>query len=708
MKKQRMNSKLAILIALPMIIFGTTSMAADGEGNKESNITYKDEITVTAKRVAPAIQLEPEKTTIDIGSFQSVGPETSVIDVLQTYPAIDFRGETSLDPGVDSIFLRGFDSKRFVTAIDGLTVQRTGGRKSSNIVDYGALPTFLFDRIEILPGPHTALFDSRAIGGVINMKMKRPEAKEGFKPDVTFSSSYSAYDTMQNVLSARGALHNLTYDAGYRLYSTDGYLRHSETEIETTYGRLGYLFPGDGFVALSASKTETYRDVAVNNPGLSFGDYDDDYPDVDGSAFDAYQDPTWDGDSYNYRLDFNQPTPYGTITFNAYSGKDNRKRLYYETVGATELSSMDTDWWQKGGKLQDEYTWSNNQVTTFGYDMVWLSDNGGVNDEKIERVKKQAGFAQHKFTIAGMIDMTLGIRHEDVSTTTFNNLDGKFYIPGRGYYIDRDFSAWVPKSLTTWRMDHLSPAFRDTSLSLGISRIWRAPDYHGDYNPQGRPTGAWVEPEDGIGYDLIFNRRLAGDIQLKSNFSFYDIENYIASNQAFSKYSGGNAGSSRFSDYQINLEEVYRYGFDLELRGHIIDALSFYLAYSWQNFENQGDEPAGQEELDQRAEHRVKAGLRYSPLERTTFMIDYQYQSDEVTEVSEEIADDVWNFREVQIDAYQTVDVAVEQILFQQKGILRDMKLKLYIQNLFDETYCDTSGYPATDMTFGANLSLRF
>jgi iron complex outermembrane receptor protein len=88
-------------------------------------------------------------------------------------------------------------------------------------------------------------------------------------------------------------------------------------------------------------------------------------------------------------------------------------------------------------------------------------------------------------------------------------------------------------------------------------------------------------------------------------------------------------------------------------------------------------------------------------------MIDYQYQSDEVTEVSEEIANDVWNFREVQIDAYQTVDLAVEQILFQQKGILRDMKLKLYIQNLFDETYCDTSGYPATDMAFGANLSFR-
>jgi adenosine/AMP kinase len=32
-----------------------------------------------------------------------------------------------------------------VTAIDGFTVQKTGGRKSSNIVDYALLPTFLID-----------------------------------------------------------------------------------------------------------------------------------------------------------------------------------------------------------------------------------------------------------------------------------------------------------------------------------------------------------------------------------------------------------------------------------------------------------------------------------------------------------------------------------------------------------------------------------
>ena len=635
-------------------------------------------------------------------------PTTSVVDLLKTQPTIDFRGESNLDPGVDSIFLRGFDSKRFITAIDGVSVMKTGGRKASNIVDYGSLPVFMFESIEVLPGPHSALFDSRAIGGAINLKTKQPERRDTLKPDIALSTSYGSYHTTNNVVSASGAVQNLTYDASYRLYSTDGYLRHSETEIETAYGRLGYLLPADGFITLSVNATETDRDVPVNNPGTTLGDYDNDYPVVDGSSFDPYQEPVWDGDSTTYRFALNQPTPYGTITLNAYTGKDNRTRIYYEAPSDTEpYVNFDTQWWQRGGKLQDEYTWTNGQVTTFGVDMTWLYDDG-LDNKKKERLKKQAGYVQHMLTLANAFDLTLGLRHEEVDTVTTNDPATPFYLSWYGRYINRNFDAWLPKSFVTWRMDHLGQAFRDTSLSVGVSRIWRAPDYHGDYNMLNRPTGAYLEPEDGIGYDLVFERRLMGDIRFKGDFSFYDINDFIAGNNNFAQYSGKNAGDKRFSDLMINLEEVYRYGIDLELGGHIMDQLSFYLAYSWQDFDNRGDEPAGQEELDERAKHRFKAGLRYSPFEETTFMLDYQYQSDQVTEVYEEIDDNVWTFREVAIDAYHTVDVAVEQTLLKQRGGLRDMKVKLYIQNLFDETYYDTSGYPGTDMTFGAALTCRF
>ncbi len=130
-------------------------------------------------------------------------------------------------------------------------------------------------------------------------------------------------------------------------------------------------------------------------------------------------------------------------------------------------------------------------------------------------------------------------------------------------------------------------------------------------------------------------------ISIKINYSFYDIEDYIATNSGYAAYSGGGAGIMRYYDYKINLPEVYRYGIDIGLGGHLLDVLSIYLSYSWQDFENQGNQPAGETELDQRAKHRVSAGLSYQ-LFPTTLMLDYNYQSKEVIEVSEEVAEDVW------------------------------------------------------------------
>ena len=124
------------------------------------------------------------------------------------------------------------------------------------------------------------------------------------------------------------------------------------------------------------------------------------------------------------------------------------------------------------------------------------------------------------------------------------------------------------------------------------------------------------------------------------------------------------AGALRYSDYKVNLDEVYRHATTLELGGHLTDALSFYLTWAWQRFFNQGDEPAGETELDQRAEHQVGAGLRYALNEKATLMLDYTFQSDETTEVSDEVSTGVWNFYQVENPAHSVVDLGGEIPLF--------------------------------------------
>ena len=182
------------------------------------------------------------------------------------------------------------------------------------------------------------------------------------------------------------------------------------------------------------------------------------------------------------------------------------------------------------------------QTTTLGADLVQLYD-GGVDNIKTERVRKKGAFVQHQWGIIPSVDLTLGLRYEDVNTWVSNWSNGSYHNSAYGRYVERHFDQVIPKSFATWKMDGLTPWLRDTSLSAGVSKIWHALDYHGDYNPQGRPAGIFIEPEHGIGYDLIFNRRVCRDINFKMGYAFYDIKDFIATNSTYAKYSKGQCRS---------------------------------------------------------------------------------------------------------------------------------------------------------------------
>ena len=670
----------------------------------EKNVQQLEDMVVEDKAGPPGITQTPTQTTVELDTYPVIDHKNSVIDVLKKQPIIDFRGQTDLDPGVDSLFMRGFESKRFVTSIDSLTIQKTGGRKSTNIVDYSLLPTFLIDKIEILPGPHSAVYDSKSIGGVINFITQTPKRRDTMKPEGRVTTSYGSYGTQSHGAVIQGAVNSFTYDTAYRKYKTDGYLRNNEVDIDTFFGRIGYLLPNDGLITFSAVHSDVGRQIPVNN-NTAIGDYDPDYPVVEDSSFESWQDPTWDGTSYSYRLSYNQSLPIGDFYIGAYYSKDNRNWSYYTTQGSSDRYDLDTDWWQKGIKVQDEVNWADNHVTTIGFDVARLYDEGV--EYKVAGVDKRSGYAQHKWGIIPSLDLTLGMRYEDV---TINVGDWSYtapYVP-EGGYVQKQWDALVPKSFLTWKMDQMASCLRDTSLSLGISKIWRAPDYLGEYNPRGWPTGLWLDAEHGIGYDVVLNRRLWGDVAVKMNYAFYDIKDYIASNGTYAENTTSAAGDQIYSDYMINLEEVYRHGVEIELGGHLTEALSFNVGYAWQRFFNKGNEPAFETELDQRAEHKVTAGIGYELFENTVLMLDYSYQSEETTMISEEVSPDVWQFREVANEAYHLFDFGIKYTFFKDKGPFKDAILNLYVKNILDEEYYDTSGYLATDRTFGLSFSIGF
>ncbi|WP_175530320.1 TonB-dependent receptor, FCYXU motif-type [Desulfobacula phenolica] len=713
--EKRKKIKVFMVILLYLVLTA-------GAWAEEKKAHTLDEVVVTNKIKDKQISYTPEKTFIDVETYQSVGNVQNIGDIIKDQPIIDFRGASDLVPGDlvngdDTLWMRGFGSNRFSTAIDGSDLRKSGGRNTLHIVDYSLLPTFLIEKIEILPGPHSALFPAKSIGGVVNLITKSPERHDTLKPDLTISTGYKSYNTQNHSIDVQGSASAFTYDLGSQKYSTDGYLRNAAADINTVFGRIGYILPSDGHIALTVFHTEANREIPVkNDPGLA--DFDSSRPVVEASSYMEWQNPEWDETATSFRLNFNQATPIGLLDLNAYYSEEKWKKLYLsKNSSGIYDASWETKWHQQGAKLQDTIRFSDNHVTTIGTDLTQCFDGSDIfqvspasfKDEK--RIEIISGFAQHRWQIVPVLTLTAGMRYEDVSIKVDNYCvgTGNMFITGKPRWIERNWNQWLPKSFLTYELDNIAPGLRDTSVSLGVSKIWKAPDWHGDYNPRGMPAGAWMEPEHGMGYDLVLSRRVVNDIQMKVNYAYYEINDYIAWNWDYAKYTpvSGNLVSPgmEYKDYLINLDKVIHHCVELQLSGHLMEDLSFYLGYAYQSFDNKGGEPAGETGLDNQAKHRVNAGLRYDLFKNTLLLLDYKYQDKQIAQKAEEIEPGEWVFTKIPMEAYHVFDFAVQQTFFQNWGMFKNGTIKLYINNLFDADYENLSGYPATDRTYGIALN---
>lgn len=196
---------------------------------------------------------------------------------------------------------------------------------------------------------------------------------------------------------------------------------------------------------------------------------------------------------------------------------------------------------------------------------------------------------------------------------------------------------------------------------------------------------------------------------MKVDFSYYKINDYVvsASDRDYIK-------KGHWSRRRLNLEQVIKEGIELELNGHIFDPLSFYVSYAYTDWRYHGPHTApygdAAEKLDNRAKNRVNAGLRYNLFENTLLLLDYKYQEKQIAYVCEEEPEgsDIWHCYDNPMDSYDVFDFAIEQTLFKKRGFIKDAVLKFYVNNLFDEDYENSRGYPMTDRTYGGALSFRF
>ena len=159
------------------------------EPNAPSAGLSGEEIVVTATRLAtPLREVASSVTVITAADIERKGAKT-VGEALRDVPGLAVT-QTGPTGSVTAVSLRGAKTEQTKVLIDGVCVNdpiSPGGG-----FNFGNLQTEDVERIEVVRGPQSVLYGSDAIGGVINIILKRGKGKpNGYVK--TWAGSYHTY-----------------------------------------------------------------------------------------------------------------------------------------------------------------------------------------------------------------------------------------------------------------------------------------------------------------------------------------------------------------------------------------------------------------------------------------------------------------------------------------------------------------------------------
>lgn len=666
-----------------------------------------DDVVVRTEKLKDNIEISPGEIIINLGEYKQAGVPHTILDILNDRAIFDFRGASDLVSECDDIQMRGFDTRQFTTAIDGLAVQKTGGYWGGHFVDYSIIPLKQIEAVEILPGPHSALYEGKSFGGVVNIRTKAPKKRQTPEMEFHMLNSYASLNTHDHSLTMSGGGGMMDYVVNLQSYHTDGYLKNSEGDLNSGSARLAWHLPSGGYFSLLGTYAEKVNQIPCENDPE--GDYyDSDYPVVlKSNVGSRWRDPSINArrekNPHSLRFGWKQPSSLGDWTIGAYYSYEDQ-----EYLTSPDVEPMAVTWWTSyGANIRNDYAFNDAHTLTFGFDFANLNSRYSQ-----EVVRTYAGFLQDRWNPGKRLTLTPGIRFEEVHIwwSNWTTRGGGQYklsdVPME--YIPKTYRNFLPSFFATYDLDGVTPLFRDTSVSFGLSRVW-TPRATCEVCTWG--SGVEQNPTEGYGIDLIFQRRVFKDIDMMVDFSHYSFDNYVMWADSSTDYFQNAPWGRRM----VGLKDVDKNGMEIEINGNILEDLSFNLSGAYVDWNYKGPEDGGiadisSANLTDRAKYRINAGITYNLKENMQFHLDYKHQDKQVKEVVDVIDEDagIIETREVVIDSYGVMDLSFTYIPFEKWKRITSPTLKIFVNNLLDKEYVNVSGYPATERIFGVSLDLGF
>src|SRR5678815_4948147 len=198
-----------ILISFSAVVCSSTFAAAQSP----DTATLSAVVISATKSPASRISLTQPVTVITGAQLRSRGI-TRVTDALRTVPGA-ILVENGSTGSVNSMFLRGGESRYTKVLIDGVPVNAPGG-----FFDFSHLTVDNIERIEIVRGPASVVYGADAVSGIVQIFTRQGRGKLTVMAD----GRAGTYKTREGGLEISGASPRARYAIGGGAHRTDGIL----------------------------------------------------------------------------------------------------------------------------------------------------------------------------------------------------------------------------------------------------------------------------------------------------------------------------------------------------------------------------------------------------------------------------------------------------------------------------------------------------
>ena len=167
------NSR-ARLAVLPLAVSAACSAAFPAFSQTDATPQLKEMVVSATRRPTRADELVSDVVVIDRAEIEKSAGRT-LPEILARVPGVQFNSNGGLGK-VSSINIRGTEARHTILLIDGVRY----GSATTGTPAWEAIPVDMIERIEILKGPASALYGSEAVGGVVQIFLRK--GVKGFNP----------------------------------------------------------------------------------------------------------------------------------------------------------------------------------------------------------------------------------------------------------------------------------------------------------------------------------------------------------------------------------------------------------------------------------------------------------------------------------------------------------------------------------------------